>query len=105
MKNTFAQFLNKTITVKLNSGEEFIAKVAEVPEEGTFIKVDTPVSIGGGQKGLQLIPSMFTADPDSLVTINTTCVAMVTITEDSIRMKYVEATTGIQLPEKKIILG
>lgn len=94
---------NTTYTIKLNSGEELIAKVVE--STSSYIKIDTPVSIAGGAKGLQLIPSMFTADPDSLVTLNTMCIAMCTVTEDSIRLKYVEATTGIQVPDKKIILG
>ena len=89
--------------MKLNSGEEFIAKV--VDSTSKYIKIDTPVSIAGGQKGLQLIPSMFTADPDTLVTLNTMCVAMCTVTEDSIKMKYVEATTGITVPDRKIVLG
>jgi hypothetical protein len=26
-------------------------------------------------------------------------------TEDSIKMKYIEATTGIKIPDKKLILG
>ena len=94
---------NTTYTFKVSSGEEFIAKIIETSP--TYLKIDTPVSIAGGNKGLQLIPSMFTADPDSSVMLNTSCVVMCTLTEDSIRMKYVEATTGIQVPDKKIILG
>jgi hypothetical protein len=27
------------------------------------------------------------------------------LTEDGVKMKYIEATTGIQVPEKKLILG
>jgi hypothetical protein len=30
---------------------------------------------------------------------------MVAQTDDSIKVKYIEATTGIQVPEKKLILG
>jgi hypothetical protein len=32
-------------------------------------------------------------------------VAMVADTEDGVKMKYLEATTGIKVPEKKIIMG
>jgi hypothetical protein len=38
--------------------------------------------------------------------LNTNSIAMYAETEDSIKMKYIEATTGIKIPEtKKIILG
>ena len=56
-------------------------------------------------QGMGLVPSMFTAEPSQSVTINTNSIAMYAETEDSVRMKYVEATTGIKIPEKKLILG
>ena len=93
----------KTYTFKLNSGEELIAKVLEISENN--IKISDPVSIAPAQNGMQMIPSMFTAEPGSSVTLNTNSVAMYSETEDSIKMKYIEATTGIKVPEKKIFLG
>ena len=48
---------------------------------------------------------MFTVDPDTPVTLNTNSVAIFAATEDAVKMKYIEATTGIKLPDKKIILG
>jgi hypothetical protein len=88
----------------MNSGEELIAKVIEDSGNGLII-VSEPVSIAPGQKGMQMIPSMFTANPGSDVTLNSHSVAFYADTEDSIKDKYIEATTGIQLPDKKIILG
>jgi hypothetical protein len=32
-------------------------------------------------------------------------VSIYALTEDSVKMKYIEATTGIKIPEKKLILG
>ena len=52
-----------------------------------------------------LVPSMFTADPDKNAQLNMSSVALYSITDDSVRMKYLEATTGIKVPEKKLILG
>jgi hypothetical protein len=52
-----------------------------------------------------MIPSMFTSEPGCSVTLNTTNVVMFSETEDGIKMKYIEATTGIKVPDKKIILG
>ena len=33
------------------------------------------------------------------------CVAIHAQTDDSVRMKYIEATTGIKVPDKKILVG
>jgi hypothetical protein len=52
-----------------------------------------------------LVPSMFTADPKEEIRLNTNSVSLVSKTDDSVKMKYIEATTGIKVPEKKLILG
>ena len=97
--------VGKIYTFKMNSGEELIAKVLELKLDKNQIIVTEPVSIAPGQKGMQLIPSIFTAEPGAEVTINTNSVALYTNTEESLKDKYIEATTGIKLPDKKIILG
>jgi hypothetical protein len=95
--------INEVYTFKLNSGEELIAKITQT--EGDFITIAEPVSIAPGQQGLQMIPSVFTANPKEDFKLNTNSIAMVAQTDDSIKVKYIEATTGIQVPEKKLILG
>lgn len=95
--------LNEVYTFKLNSGEELIAKVTQ--SGGDFIIISEPVSIAPGQQGLQMIPSVFTADPKEEFKLNTNSVAIIAQTDDSIKVKYIEATTGIQVPDKKLILG
>ena len=52
-----------------------------------------------------LIQSLFTADPDQKIQINMNCVAIHALTDDGVKMKYIEATTGIKVPDKKIIMG
>lgn len=95
--------INTVYTVKLNSGEELIAKVVEINDG--YLTITDPVSVAPGQQGIGLVPSMFTADPDKSVTLNTNSIAFYAPTEDSVKMKYIQATTGITIPEKKIILG
>jgi hypothetical protein len=95
--------VGKVYTFKLNSGEELIAKVVEMTDNK--IIVTEPVSIAPGREGMQMIPSMFTAEQGTNVTLNTNNVSLFAITDDNIKDKYIEATTGIKLPEKKIILG
>ena len=94
---------NQVYTFKLNSGEELIAKVTETA--GDFIVIEEPVSIAPTQQGMQMIPSIFTAEPKGEFKLNTNSVAIYAETEDSVRMKYLEATTGIKVPDKKLILG
>jgi len=94
---------NKVYTFKLNSGEELIAKVIQAG--GDFIIIEEPVSIAPTQQGMQMIPSIFTANPKGEFKLNTSSIALYAETDDSVRMKYLEATTGIKVPDKKIVLG
>ena len=94
---------NTVYTLKLNSGEELIAKIIQTG--GEFITIEEPVSIAPTQQGMQMIPSIFTANPKGEFKLNTSSIAMYAETDDSIRMKYLEATTGIKVPDKKLILG
>ena len=94
---------NTVYTLKLNSVEELIAKIIQTG--GEFITIEEPVSIAPTQQGMQMIPSIFTANPKGEFKLNTSSIAMYAETDDSIRMKYLEATTGIKVPDKKLILG
>jgi hypothetical protein len=94
---------NTVYTFKLNSGEELTAKVIQAG--GEFIQIEEPVSIAPTQQGMQMIPSVFTANPKGEFKLNTTSIALYAETDDSVRMKYLEATTGIKIPDKKIVLG
>jgi len=94
---------NSVYTFKLNSGEELIAKVIQAG--GDFIIIEEPVSIAPTQQGMQMIPSVFTANPKGDFKLNTSSIALYAETDDSVRMKYLEATTGIKVPDKKIVLG
>jgi hypothetical protein len=94
---------NQVYTVKLNSGEELITRIKGI-EDG-FLIADEPVAIAPSKQGMGLVPSMFTADPSAESRINVNSISVYALTEDSIKMKYIEATTGIQVPDKKIVLG
>lgn len=96
--------VGKIYTFKFNSGEEMIAKVS-MNISSQHVSVTDPLSVAPNAKGMGLIPSLFTSDPDQSVTINTNSISMYAEAEESIKNKYIEATTGIQVPDKKIILG
>lgn len=94
---------NQVYTFKMNSGEEMVAKVKQ--SGGDWITLEEPVSIAPGPQGMGLVPSLFTADPKEDIKLNINSVSLVSKTDDSVKMKYLEATTGIKVPEKKLILG
>jgi hypothetical protein len=94
---------DQVYTFKLNSGEELIAKVKF--SGGDWIEIEDPVSVAPGPQGMGLVPSMFTSDPKEKTKLNTNSVSLVALTDDNVKMKYIEAITGIKVPEKKLILG
>jgi len=89
-------------SIKINSGEELIARVAD--ESETTLTITNPVSVAPGPQGLGLIPTFFTSEAKS-VTLYKTSIALVAESEDSVQAKYIEATGGIIVPSKKLILG
>lgn len=101
MKNTIKQ--NQVYTFKLNSGEELVSKVLNIQE--TYVVIQEPVSIAPGPQGMGLVPSMFTANPKAEIKLNTNSIALMGETDDSVKMKYLEVTTGIKVPDKKIVMG
>lgn len=96
--------INEVYSFKMNSGEEMVAKVVEVVNGK--VSVTQPVSVAPGPQGMGLVPSLFTADHGKNLVINIDNVAVYGVTDDNIRVKYIEATTGIATPtQKKVILG
>lgn len=95
--------IDEVFTFKLNSGEELIAKVKNI--DGNAVTLEEPVSVAPGPQGMGLVPSLFTAEPRGQIRLNTNSVALFAPTEDAVKMKYLEATTGIKVPSKKIVLG
>ncbi len=95
--------LNQVYTFKLNSGEELVAKVVKINEK--TLELNDPLVVAPNHQGMGLLPGMFTADHDKTVELNTNSITMYAPTSDSIVSKYLEATTGIATPSKKLILG
>jgi hypothetical protein len=100
---SYSNLVGEVVTFKLSSGEEVIGKVIEVT--ATTLLLSEPLSVAPNHQGMGLVPSMFTAEHDKPVTLNTNTVTMHCETADAIRMKYIEATTGIATTSKKIVLG
>ena len=50
---------NEVYSFKLNSGEELVAKVLKIDTD--TLEISEPVSIAPNQKGLGMVPSLFTS--------------------------------------------
>lgn len=94
---------NKVYSIKLNSGEELVAKV--INSEFGRITVTHPVSMAPSQQGLQMIPSMFSADLEKSVDINITSIAMSATAREDVVKAYTESTTGLDLSAAKQMLA
>ncbi len=91
-------------TLKLISGEEITCKIFNRYAES--VEVTQPISMVVGPQGLQMMPSLFSANVDKNVHINIASIAMAAETREDVQAKYIEATTGIVTPPpKQIITG
>jgi len=96
--------LNQVYTFKLTNADEIVAKVVEIDED-TYVLAQ-PLSAVPTEKGIQLIFTIFTADPKENITINKTAIAMICTTAEQVSDHYLEATTGIKpVRNSKILMG
>lgn len=95
--------INRVYTFKLTSGEELIAKIVCINDQ--WITVTNPVSVAPGPQGMGLVPAMFTVEPGSNSQLNIHNITIYAPTDDAVTSRYIEATTGLRIPEKKIVMG
>lgn len=84
-----------TVSLKLSSGEEIIARLEE--ESSTHYTLHKPMVLIANQQGLGLAPFMFSVSPDSKFKINSSIVTCVLKTEVELAKQYTSQTTGIAL--------
>lgn len=95
--------VGEVYTLKLTSGEEVVARVTEIEDQ--YLLLHDPVSVAPGPQGLGLMQSLFTANPKDPARLNINNVTIFALTDESVKSKYIEATTGLVVPDKKIIMG
>ena len=94
--------LNKVYTLKLTNADEIVCKIIE--EISDSYTVENPLSAVPTEKGIQLIFTVFTADPKETVKINKSGIAMICATREEVGDTYLEMTTGIKPVRKPQIL-
>lgn len=85
----------EVVTIKVVTGEEIVAKYLESTETGH--KISRPMVLSMTQKGMAMMPMLFTVDPDSDITINSSSVVMMSVTDPDFAKQYTTSVTGIQL--------
>ena len=60
--------VGEVVTIKTTAGEEIVAKLVE--ENPTMVTVSKPLVLTAGQKGIALVPFLFTTDPDADISIS-----------------------------------
>ncbi len=89
--------------IKTGYGEEVIAKIANEDEE--YYSLVKPQVVVASPQGIQMIPGMFTADPDSEVIMKKAYCAMISLARREVADGYLEAVTGIRPVSSKILMG
>lgn len=85
----------EVVTLKLTSGEEIVAKLAE--EGPAYYKLKNPQVIGMGPKGPGLMPYLFTVNPNKEIKLLKNTVTVVEATDTEFAKQFIEATSGIKL--------
>jgi hypothetical protein len=85
-----------TISLKLSSGEEIVARL-DKEESGTYT-LSKPMVLVAQQQGLGLAPFMFSVSPDAKFALQASSVSCIAKTEKEIAMQYMQTTTGLTVP-------
>jgi len=82
-----------TVSLKLSTGEEIVARLdAETAEAYTVKK---PMVLIANEKGLGLAPFMYSVSPDGKFVLNANTVTCVGKTDGEIAKQYTATTSGI----------
>lgn len=95
--------IDEVYTFKLITGEELVAKIIEIKDDYFVIK--EPISCILSPQGLQMMPTLFSANKDKNVRLNNSSCAMIADVREDVRSSYIQATTGIAPVSKQIITG
>jgi hypothetical protein len=84
-----------TVSFKLVSGEEIVARLEDENEKSYTLK--KPMVLIAQQQGLGLAPFMFSVSPDGKFVLQANSVSCIAKTEEEIGKQYVAQTSGIAL--------
>lgn len=86
---------NDTVTIKLSSGEELIARF--VSEDDRAYKVSTPLALGDTGQGIGMYPYLISAGKDRDVPFTKSLVVSIILTDEVFSKSYQANTSKIQV--------
>ena len=84
-----------TVSLKLSTGEEIVARLDAESSESYTVK--KPMVLIANEKGLGLAPFMYSVSPDGKFVLNASTVTCIGKTEGEIAKQYTATTSGIQM--------
>ena len=84
-----------TVSIKLNSGEEMIARLDE--ETADHLVLNKPLILVAAETGVGLAPFMFTINPDAKVRLRLNSIICVVKSAKDADTTYIQQTTGLHL--------
>lgn len=84
-----------TVSLKLSSGEEIVARLEE--ETATRFVLNKPMVLIMQQQGMGLAPFMFSVSPTTKFNILATTVSCIAKTESELAKQYTASTSNIKL--------
>jgi len=84
-----------TVSFKLNSGEELVARLEE--ETPTAYRLNKPMCLIMQNNGLGLAPYMFGATPETKFMLQAHAVSCIAKTETEIAKQYTASTSNIKI--------
>lgn len=82
------------VTFKLVNGDEVVAKV--IDETALSFTVVAPYTVMPSQQGIGILPSLFTTEPDSEITISRSHIMLHAPTFSHMVNHYLHTVTGIE---------
>ena len=87
--------VGEVVTLKLISGEEILAILVE--EKSDSYRISKHLALSMTQKGIGMIPYLFTISPEKDIKINKSSVIVIEATDKEFADQYIQGTTGIKL--------
>jgi len=84
-----------TVSFKMSSGEEIVARLEEENDKSFTLK--KPMVLIAQQQGLGLAPFMFSVSPDAKFVLQANAVSCVAKTEAEIAKQYTATTSNIKI--------
>lgn len=81
------------ITIKMNNGDELLAKLVDAQNDK--LTVSKPLQVAMSHQGFALIPYVLTINPDTMIDIDLRGVVFYTKTLQEIGNEYIKQTTNL----------